>query len=724
MKKTTIASVVAMQFAAAAIYSPSLLAQEESTSQLSQPSQSSQQTDSAMDTLVVTGRYTATEQVSSATGMDLSDMETPQSVSVITEQRIKDQGLSNVKGVVNTAVGLSVDPADTERNTFVSRGFVVGSYQVDSVPQSLGDLGGALGETLIDLSIYDRVEIVRGATGLMTGSGNPAAAINFVRKHAESKEFRGYVNVKAGSWDRREVTTDLSGALNDSGSVRGRIVAKYDKHGSFMDRYTKETSVLYGVVDADITDNTLLRVGAGLQNNNADGATWGSLPSHYTDGEKINWSRSMSTATNWSYYDTDAKYYFVNLEHYFANGWRLKTDYSHNEYTNDDKLFYIGGQIDKADGGASLGQWIINGDSKATIDSIGTQLNGDFGLFGRQHDFVAGVLFSHQTRKIYYGYPAESGQTFNQSLLDYQGNVSVSGWPERSLDSDYTTEELGFYAATRFDVTDDLKWIVGSRVSNWNRDGLYSTASATSDVDYGDNGVITPYTGLLYDITAQHRAYVSYAEIFQPQFNKDASGDFIDPLTGTNYEVGLKSSFADDQIHTAISVFRIEQDNLAESTGTLDSKGETIYREVDGVTSNGFEFEANGQVTEGWNLSAGYSQYTAKDKDDQPVSTTRPRKQFKLFTTYNFTSALPELTLGGGVKWQSRIFAEDSSGYRTEQSDYALVDLMGRYDITRQTQVQVNINNVFDKKYYAGICTTCYSYGDPANVTVSLQHNF
>ncbi|QXO19299.1 TonB-dependent receptor [Vibrio ostreae] len=70
------------------------------------------------------------------------------------------------------------------------------------------------------------------------------------------------------------------------------------------------------------------------------------------------------------------------------------------------------------------------------------------------------------------------------------------------------------------------------------------------------------------------------------------------------------------------------------------------------------------------------------------------------------------------------MFADDSSGYRTEQGDYALVDLMGRYDITRQTQVQVNINNVFDKKYYAGICTTCYSYGDPANVTVSLQHNF
>lgn len=718
MKKALISAVVSVNCASVAFVPFSTFAQDNSVTD----TQNVSQAQGEQETMVVTGRYTATEQVSSATGLDLSDLETPQSVSVITEQRIKDQNLNNVKEVVDATVGLSVNPADTERNTFVSRGFTVGSYQIDSVPQSLGDLGGALGETLIDLATYERVEIVRGATGLMTGSGSPAAAINFVRKKADSADFTGYVEAKTGSWDKREVSTDLGGAVNDSGTVRARIVAKYNKNNSYMDRYSKESTVLYGVIDSDISDDTLLRIGAGMQNNNAPGATWGSLTSYYSDGTKIDWSRSSSTAADWSYYNTDAKYYFANLEHYFANNWQWKLNYNHNEYEQNSKLLYLYGTVDKSDEGASLLVYDLASRSQATVDSVDTQLNGDFDWLGQHHEFVTGAIYSQQNRKSYYGYGSKTGGTFDQSLLDYDGGFAESTWNAKTLNADYDTKELGLYAAARFGITDDLKWIVGSRISNWQREGLYDTAG--SNVDYSEHGVLTPYTGLLYDLTEQHRVYASYAEIFQPQYYRKANGEFFEPLTGRNYEIGLKSALLNDTVHTSVAVYRIEQDNQAEATSEVLSNGDTIYKEVDGVVSKGFELEANGQVTEGLKISAGYSQYDAKDKNGDDVNTVYPKKQLKVFTTYNFFSALPKLTIGGGVKWQSKIYADDTSGYRTQQDDYVLVDLMTRYDITPQTQVQLNVNNVFDEKYYQTVCADCYMYGAPANFTLSVQHNF
>ena len=670
--------------------------------------------DKAQDTIVVTGQYTADEPVDSAVGLGLRDNEIPQSVSVMTEQRIQDQNLNNIKDVVDNSIGLSTIPADTERNTFISRGFEVSNYMVDSVPQPLGDLGGSIGQSIIDLSTYNRIEVVRGATGLMTGAGNPAAAINFSRKHADSSDFTGYVNVKTGSWDQRELSTDLSNGLNEEGTVRGRVVAKYHKNNSFMDRYSKETSVLYGVVDADITEDTLIRVGAGMQNNNAPGATWGGLNAFDSDGNKIDWSRSKSMAANWSYYNTDSTYYFTNLEHHLDNGWLFKADYNHTQYKQHSQLLYVGGIVDTSDEGASLGTYALKSRSENNIDSYDMQLNGDFQLLGQTHEFVTGLLYSEQTLKRYYGYGA-NGSAFGQSLYDYDGDYATT-FANPSLTADYTTREFGFYAAARFHLTEDLKWIIGGRVSNWNRDGFGTS-------DYGKDGKVTPYTGLLYDITPQHRAYVSYAEIFSPQDKYDANDNLVSPLEGHNYEVGLKSALLDNTLHTTIALFRTEQDNYAEATGRYTSSGNYIYEEKD-MTSKGFELEATGQITEGLKISAGYTQYKAHDTNGDDVSTTYPKKQFKVFTTYNFVSLLPELTVGGGVNWQSKIYQDDTSGNRTEQSNYAVVNLMSRYDITKKTNIQLNINNLFDKTYYSSVYADGYNYGDPMNFTLSVQHNF
>jgi len=152
--------------------------------------------------ITVRGVYAVGENIDIATRLGLSLRETPQSVSVMTAQRIKDQAFDSLADVAVSAVGISVKEVDNVRNTFQARGFDIENYQVDGVPLAWS-LAGDSGETITDVSIYERIEFFRGATGLLTGAGDPSASINLVRKKADSAELEGYLNTSIGSWNKR-----------------------------------------------------------------------------------------------------------------------------------------------------------------------------------------------------------------------------------------------------------------------------------------------------------------------------------------------------------------------------------------------------------------------------------------------------------------------------------------------------------------------------------------
>jgi len=227
-----------------------------------------------IEEIVVSSSYTTNDKLDSATGLGLSIQETPQSVSVMTFQRMQDQGLTSLTDVVNNAAGISAKERDSSRDFYSARGFNIDNYQIDGVPMAWSS-GGDAGETQTDTALYERVEVVRGATGLLTGAGSPAASINLVRKHADSKEFTGLTSVGISRWDNYNAMVDLSTPLNTSGSVRGRAVVNYEDGDSYMDLLGIKKSVFYATMDADLTDSTLLRVGGSYQDNDPTASTWG-----------------------------------------------------------------------------------------------------------------------------------------------------------------------------------------------------------------------------------------------------------------------------------------------------------------------------------------------------------------------------------------------------------------------------------------------------------------
>ncbi|WP_437612988.1 TonB-dependent receptor plug domain-containing protein, partial [Erwinia sp. V71] len=271
-----------------------------------------------------------TSTTRAGTKMLLAPRDVPQSVSVITEQRMQDQNLQSIGDVLTNTTGVSTTYYDSERPTFYSRGFTIDNFSFDDIPTSVND-GWGFGDDSSDTAIYERIEVVRGATGLMSGTGNPAASVNMVRKHADSKTFKGNVSASYGSWDKQRYVLDVSAPLSESGAVRGRVVTGYQDQNGYMDRYKKDKKFLYGVVDTDLTDSLTASVGYDYMQSHTSNATFGGIPTWFTNGERTSYSRSTNAAADWAHFDIDSRKVFANLTQNFANGWQIRLNGTHTE---------------------------------------------------------------------------------------------------------------------------------------------------------------------------------------------------------------------------------------------------------------------------------------------------------------------------------------------------------------------------------------------------------
>ncbi|WP_017348261.1 ferric-rhodotorulic acid/ferric-coprogen receptor FhuE [Pantoea sp. A4] len=658
-----------------------------------------------------------TEQVTRAgTKLLLAPRDVPQSVTVVTQQRMKDQQLQTVGDVLTNTTGISASLYDSERSSYYSRGYEITSYSYDDIPTSVSDTWN-LGDAAEDSAIYDKIEIVRGANGLMSGSGSPGASVNMVRKRADSKTFTGDLYASYGSWNNQRYVADLSGPLNSTGSVRGRVVAGYQDQDSWLDRYHKRKEFLYGVVDADLTDSTTLSLGYDFQESQTANPTWGGLPIWYSNGAPTHFARSTNPSADWTHYDLSSHKVFVNLDQKFDNGWVFRLNATHAQATVNDKLIYLEDFAD-AQTGLGLSAFGSKDQGKRNLDSVDTFTSGPIELFGRQHQLLAGLSFSRQHNR-YYSSDGDFGDTTMPDINNWNGDVAEPSWGDWYLDSDDIVRQKSMYTAARFSLADPLSLIIGARYTQW------STHGSSGNVTKYNT---TPYGGLVYDINDTWSAYASYTSIFQPQTYRDANGHYLSPVTGKNYETGLKSDWYNGKLTATLAVFRLEQSNVAQALDGVfvNNSSEQAYATANGTVSKGAEFELNGAVTDNLKMTFGISRYVARDNTGARLNSDMPETEIKLFTSYNLPM-LPELTVGGGVNWQNRVYKDatyvDGSTKRYYQGSYPLVNLFARYDVTKQLSVQANLQNLFDRGYYTSMDDDLV-YGQPFNYSVSLSYHF
>lgn len=661
-----------------------------------------------------TTSYT-TGPMSTATKLPLSMRETPQAVTVITRQRMDDQGMTSINDVVKATPGLFLNYADGPgREGYTARGFNVDNLMYDGIPS--GYNGVSVG-VQPNLAMFDRVEIVRGATGLVTGAGNPSAAINLVRKRPLAEQ-KVTLTGAVGSWDDYRGELDASSALNPNGTWRGRVVSSYQDANSFMDNAVQRHSLFYAVTEADLSDDTTLTLGYSNQKDkktNFWGATMVGL-----DGHHLDLPRSYNPGTRWENKDQEVNTLFAELRHQLANDWKLQINAN---YAEQDALF-SGSYQSRWAPDHSLQRTVYQASYDENQAGLDAFASGPFQAFGRTHELVVGA-----SKRIY------DMTTHNYSPYDLY-------WPlegakpnfTRTTDNRAVTTQDGVYLTTRLSLADPLKLILGGRL-DW-----YDYDDRDGNGDYKVTRNVTRYAGLIYDLDDHHSVYVSYSDIFTPQTAKDTSATPVTPIVGKNYEVGIKGEYFDGALNASVALFRIDQENRAVQVFVPNCPQNECYEASGLVRSQGVDMELQGALTENWQVGGGYTYarvHTLKDdaapqNEHQRFDTVIPEHLFKLTTSYRFQGDLERLRIGGTVSWQSRIYNDlalyDGSQYRLKQGSYAITDLMAGYRVNDNLDLQLNANNIFDRTYYSaianGISYAGDTYGNPRNLMLTAKYSF
>lgn len=642
----------------------------------------------------------------------LSPLDIPHAVSVITRQRIEDQGLTSAEEALREVTGVTVTPWDGATFQIRSRGyFLEPSY--DGIPS----FDGLNATQQLDLAAFDRVEVLRGPAGLFHGSGQPGGTVNFARRKG-LPTFGGSAAVSLGSWSYQRVEAEMGGPLNADGSLRSRIVLAGHDRGFYYERAQSRKQMVYGTLDYDLSPRTTLSLYGAFQDDKTN--PFSGLPA-YTNGRFIPVPRSTNPYPSWNVYDTTTTWLAAEAAHRADNGWTFRARYSFYRQDWDLRDSYPTAGVNPTTG---LMNYARRGwDTQGTRHLLDLYATGPFTWLGRQHQLTAGwnaVRYDSDTdygaNDTVVGVPflqpdVVPSLTVPPFVRGYQGETRQSGW----------------YAQTRLTLTDTTTLLAGARLSDFqarSRNTLPGAPIPAWTPGAQTSGQITPYAGLVQHLGESVTAYVSYADIFIPQTQREVSGRVIDPRVGAQVEVGAKASWLEGRLQAAVAAFRTRDRNRA----FPDVANPGFFVQVGEVEINGWEAELTGSPIPNLQLSVGYSRLNTRYSRHQTLTGTpftlfEPRHSLKAYANYRFSNS--PWSVGGGLHITSGLIGTGQAGVR-EQAGLGVASLQVGYRIDQRSSVSLSINNLTDRTYYArvGGLNTYNTYGDPRNAMLTYRVKF
>ncbi|SER92031.1 outer-membrane receptor for ferric coprogen and ferric-rhodotorulic acid [Vreelandella subterranea] len=608
----------------------------------------------ALSTVEVTGArlpYGMTENSNSYTSESAtiglgsqSVKETPQSVSVVTRERLDDQGTTSLAEAMRNVTGVTVNEYGGNQYTIKARGYNIDSFLMDGSPvQDVGSAWESAG--VFDTALLDRIEVLRGPAGILHGSGEPSGTINLVRKRALA-ESQASVSHSAGTDNAYRGVADVTGSLDNKGRVRGRFVGVYDDRDSFIDRVYSENQIGYGTLEFDLSSETTLSMGVTVQEE--EFRPHSGLPA-YSDGTLPNVDRSTYLGSDWDKQTGDAQRYFIELEHRLANGGEIT--FKANRLNRDANLRKSSEGVLTADKGTGdFGIRQIAWDLEKKDDYIETQVSSPFQLAGASHEAVFGASYqnSEVSNEWVYGAP----QYLPQNLYDPIHNRTEPDFDGTPGRTELNIEQHASYGQLRSNMLDDFTLALGGRINWWETNNFLGGETS------GDDGIeFIPYAGLIYRLNEELNLYTSYTGIFAPQTAVGTDGEPIKPREGEQYEAGIKGSHAEGNLNWHAAVFRIEDTNRAYT----DPNNPGFSIPIGEAKSEGFELEVSGQLLPRWDISAGYA-YTQTEfvrdasSEGLTLSPDTPEHNFNLWSRYRF-SDVPDQgwRIGAGVNTVSSI---------------------------------------------------------------------
>ena len=666
------------------------------------------------ETIVVTS-----QMQSGATKIATPDIETPQSVSIITREQFEEQGAISVRQAVSYTPGVYSNQigASNRFDYIVLRGFSDGSLDnvyLDGL-KMMGDTNSH-SSLVVDPWFLENIEVVRGPASVLYGRSSPGGIVALTSRKP-SFDPGGEIKLFAGNNNQRGAAFDVTGALDDNDRVAARLSGMTRYADSQFDTLKEQRYAIMPSLTWRITDQTRLDLMAYLHRD-PEGGSHSGLPyegtvvPHY--GKKIA-NTFFEGEDDYDKYDRRENMVGYNFEHLFDNGWsvRQKLRYLHTKV--ELSQVYAAGWLNESE----LNRGYSGSDEKMNAITLDNQLDGSVDTWAVNHRLLMGIDYqdrSNDTTGYYGAFPAIDA--FNPVYGAKPDYITMYSREKHKL------RQTGYY------LQDQMSWerwrfTLGGRYDQVSVSNIDKLNQTRSDLDKNN---FSTRAALLYLFDNGFAPYISYSTAFTPTSFADENGNVLDPMKGKQWEAGLKYEPEGMNSQFSASVFRINQTNIATKEEPTDP-----YRSIGEIESKGVELEAISQLTDSFRLQAAYTYTDIRYKKSSPEEQGKravyaPRNQASAWLSYDVKSGpLDGLTLGSGVRYVNGI-TSDRLNTHTLPS-YTLVDMAIGYDLSKVgikgLSAQLNVNNLTDKSYVAACNSLSYCYfGAERSIVGSVSWKF
>lgn len=664
-----------------------------------------------LDHVVVQGASTGYKaaNASTATKTDTPIGETPQAITVVTGEQMRDQGAQNVQDALNYAAGVR-----SEAYGLDSRGdwtLIRGSDPTEYLDGLRGAFNYYTSTTRTDPYMLERIEVLRGPSSMLFGQGSTAGIINLVSKRPQAQSQRE-IGVQLGSFDRRQINADLTGPLTADGTWLYRIVALYRDSDTQVDQVNDDRRLIAPSLTWRPSEDTsltfLLRWQQDRTGSTSQFFQWSGLVAPNPNGP-IPANRFIGNPGD--HYDTDHSSAGWSFEHRFNPNWTFRQAFRASRNEVDYVTVYADPFSNPLNPFIDPRQRVINREgwfahNRARTQNLDQHVEGRFKTGALEHQMLLGVdavRFKQDEAQSFDGAPERGGTL---PPIDVYNPVYAPYTPPPLGPAVQTSQrQIGVYLQDQMRLGEH--WIVVA--------GLRHDRAKSGKVGQADetSSATTKRLGLMFHDWAGWSPYVSYSESFTPVAGTNRGGARYRPQRGEQVEAGLKFEPAQRDLSFTAAAYELREENRlvpdpANPVGSNIQAGKT--------KTTGLELEFAGKLTSSLDITAHYN-YLDNDKQLTPA----PRHQAAVWGKQRFSiGGRDGFAAGLGLRYFSD-FVEPPS---PTTPSVVLGDAMLSYD-TGAWRVALNVNNLTDKRYfsYCGGRGDCW-FGARRNMVLSASYSF
>ncbi|WP_417438836.1 TonB-dependent siderophore receptor [Idiomarina sp.] len=685
------------------VLAASILAALASTSSYAQEEKQEKTQEEMMETINVSSRGLISYVSATGSKSDTPIIETPLSVSVLTEARIQDLGAVTVQDAIGYVAGLYNGPygVDTRGDWAQIRGVAPVQYL-----DGLKSLFGNYNNVRVNPYSLGQIEVLKGPSSVLYGQGSTGGIINLVSKRPKA-ETEGQFWAQLGNYSRKQVAGDITGALNDDASLTGRFVGLYRDSDTQTDYVPDNSLVLNPSLSWHASEDTKITLIGNIQRNESGSSTqffpWQGtlLPNEFGQID----SSTFVSEPGFDKYDTEQDALTAIVEHDINLNWSLRLASRYSDSHADYNTMYGWPPVFAEDNRTvSRVATLYRSDSRSWTSDL--QLHGSVITGPVEHDLVFGIDF----QDAYTDSDSASAAVLNELDLYNPVYGQATGLPTEEDITDaasLTTHQLGFYVQDNMRIAE--KWLVSAALR---RD------RATNNPEGGvatDQYATTGRLGFMYLMDGGVSPYISYSESFSPLIGRDAYDNPYVPLEGKQWEAGVKYQPEGTEHLLTASVYKITEENRTTTSNDGDAPFPDRQIQVGEVEIEGVELEA--QLA--WDSLDVYASYAYTDaaisKSNEPTEVGKPLSatpdhQASIWATYR-----PDNWNGFKIGAGARYVGNTSDGYVTYNSNqlyletpsYTVFDAMIGYDWDNYS-LSLDIDNLTDRT----VLTSCLNRGE------------